>query len=134
MKLKVFQHIHIAIQAIDNCLKAKNLELHNRHMEWEEKVNAICKEHLPSGSGFDRGTKFSWDESRADKLVFRADYHHMNHHGYYDGWSNDVKILLRPTFQGFDMSITGLRRKNRHTDLDMWYDIFRCALEKEIDL
>lgn len=48
-------------------------------------------EALPSGSGFDAGTRI--EKSSDFSVVFFTEYHHMNEMGYYDGWTkHTVKI------------------------------------------
>ena len=69
---------------------------HPVHMV-EEKLNAIMQSS-PSGSGIDSGTKLDLDANTGGKLVFNTDFHHMNEHGYYDGWSNH-QVIVRPCLQ-----------------------------------
>ena len=64
------------------------------------------KAHAPSGSGFDRGTSLV-DSSKPDRIVLRADFHHMDGNGFYCGWSEHM-VVLTPTFLfGVQTSVTG---------------------------
>jgi hypothetical protein len=57
---------------------------------------------LPRGSGIDSGTKIDLYKSEPDKIVLTFDYHHMDEHGYYDGWSCGWKAIITPTFLSFN--------------------------------
>jgi hypothetical protein len=75
----------------------------------KDAIMNMC-EHLPHGSGLDCGVIFNFDESTPDKLVFMADFHHINDSGYYDGWSKH-KVIITPSLQyGLSLRITGLDR------------------------
>lgn len=108
--MKVFQSIARKIQARDNCLKAGDKP------EWavkhEQDVLALVQNYLPSGSGFDSGTKIDLDRSTPEKIVFFTSFHHMNDDGFYIGWSNH-DVIVRPSLTwGFDLRVTGRDRKN----------------------
>ena len=125
--MKVYQQLHSSFQAMENCLKSGNTEWYNKH---EEKIETICRDFMPSGSGFDCGTKFNFELSKVNqKLVFNSSYHHMNENGYYDGWS-ELTITVKPSFNGIDIRITGIRRKNS-CDNEYFYDTFYQVLKQE---
>jgi hypothetical protein len=76
-------------------------DYHESAIEW------LCKEHLPSGSGFDSGSALEIDASRADRLVIQTSFHHMSESGYYDGWTQH-RVIVSPSFVlGFDLKVTG---------------------------
>jgi hypothetical protein len=78
----------------------------------EQDVLALVKNYLPSGSGFDSGTKIDLDRSTPEKIVFFTSFHHMNNDGFYVGWSNH-DVIVRPSLTwGFDLRVTGRDRKN----------------------
>jgi hypothetical protein len=87
----------------------RSLALVNAISEALEEYNRTGKSHrveqledfLPSGSGIDSGTKINLDKSQSDKIILTFDYHHMDEHGFYDGWSCDWKAIITPTFQCF---------------------------------
>lgn len=87
-----FQVIANKLQAIQNCVKSNNKEWHEKHTE---NLETIIK-NGPSGSGIDCGTKLDFEKSHSEKLVFDVAFHHMDEHGYYDGWTNH-KITVKPT-------------------------------------
>jgi hypothetical protein len=71
-----------------------------------EKLN-LFKNELPSGSGFDSGTKFDFERSYKSALVFNTGYHCMNENGMYDGWI-DFDIIIVPDFGlGFNIAFKG---------------------------
>lgn len=92
-------------------------------------------DYLPSGSGFDCGTVFDADKSTANKLIFRAEFHHMSAMGYYVGWSQNT-FTVTPCFEGFDLRLT-VRYRPRCVDAylhrEAMLDTFSYVLEQEID-
>jgi hypothetical protein len=96
------------IAARANCLKYGNTEWHSRH---GESLARIIRDCLPSGGGFDCGTKLIEDECRdGERLVFSVEFHHMDAHGGYDGWT-EHKVTVRPSFVfGLDIRISGRGR------------------------
>ena len=90
--------------AYNNCVKSGNNEYKNIH---EDALNQLVKDNFPSGSGFDKGTKFNWEKSSRNKLVFNISFHHMDDNGYYCGWT-DHEVIITPdlVFQ-YDIRVTG---------------------------
>lgn len=137
---KVYQAIASRVSAIVNCnATLDNLSSANqaceRASEWitkhTEKIEEIVKNHLPSGSGFDSGTKFEFDKSNPNKLVFKADFHHMDDNGFYCGWS-EHEVIITPDFVGeFKMKITG---RDRRQIKDYIGDTFHHALGAELPI
>src|SRR5215469_16388627 len=89
----LYSELSTLIQARKNCQQSNNTEWFDRH---SGTIQKLCKQHLPSGSGFDSGTKFDLDASRADKLVFHTSFHHMNESGMYDGWTEHT-VTVTPS-------------------------------------
>lgn len=111
------------IQAYLNCITLKNLE-------WKEKhLDAIMdfEKLLPSGSGFDAGTKIVLSECKPDRVVLSTQFHHMNDGGYYDGWT-EHRIIVTPSFTGTNIKVTGI---NRNDIKDYIAEIFSEILERE---
>ena len=74
----------------------------NEHLDREG-----IEDQLPSGSGFDSGTKVVWEESSRNKVVLETSYHHMNENGLYTHWT-DHRITITPDLPyGFRLDITG---------------------------
>jgi hypothetical protein len=109
MNTTICQQLAILVQSRDNCEKANNTEWFSRH---ENAAEFIVKNTAPSGSGIDCGTKILLDECSAEKLVFQANFHHMNDVGYYDGWT-EHKIIVTPSLaHGFNLRVTGRNRND----------------------
>jgi len=95
--------------AHENCVASKNTEYQFRHAE---KIGEMVDNYLPSGSGFDSGTRFVWEESNRNKLVFNTAFHHMNGDGYYDGWTEHKVIVTADLLFGFQIKVTGKNRND----------------------
>ncbi len=81
-----------------------------RCKEITDALEAYCKQNLPSGSGIDHGTKLDLLHSTVDRLVFIVDFHHMDEHGGYDGWTVHT-VVVKPDLRfGIDLRITGRDR------------------------
>lgn len=110
-----------------NCAKSGNREWEIKH---EERIKALVKEHLPSGSGFDNGTALDLDVSTGDKLVFHTNFHHMNNNGVYDGWT-DHSVIVKPSLAfGFTLRVTGPNRENIK---DHIYEVFHDSLSSLVE-
>lgn len=106
----------------------------SRNAEWVKihhaRLEALCKEHMPSGSGFDNGTTLDDNNSARNRLVFNTAFHHMDDNGFYDGWTNH-QVIVTPSLQfGRDIRITG---KNRRDIKDYMHQVFDHALNCEVE-
>lgn len=127
--MKLYQRLALLLDAYLRSKKRGNTEWANNH---HETIQALCKEHMPHGSGLDLGafTPMLVGESHAEELVFRADFHHMNEHGFYDGWTeHKVKVRSSLAF-GFVLQVTG---RDRNGIKDYIEEIFHEALNKEVE-
>jgi hypothetical protein len=104
-----YQDVAQTFNAYNNCIKSGNKEWEDRHAN---NLEDLVKKYLPRGSGFDNGTKFNWDESKDNKLVFDTAFHHMDENGYYDGWSEHKIIITPDLVNDFNVKITGKNRNN----------------------
>ena len=99
----------------------------------EEVLDALCKEHLPSGGGFDAGTELAEDEcikgETITQLVFITEFHHMDEHGVYDGWTSHT-VKVTPDWCGFHLAVTG---RDRDGIKDFIGDTFHNALMTEVE-
>ena len=125
--MKLYRKLASLVQAHINCEISGNKEWFEKH---EARIEELVKNYMPSGSGFDCGTKIDLDKSTPEKLVFYTDFHHMNEVGYYDGWT-EHRITVRPSLAfGFTLTISG---KNRNEIKDYIHQAFDCALNEEIE-
>jgi hypothetical protein len=126
----LYSELAQAISAYHNCIKLDNTEWRDK---WEDRVEYLAKNHLPSGSGFDGGTTVDIDSSHGDKLVLSTGYHHMNDGGVYDGWTYHT-VTVTPSFIGdFNIRVSGRNRndvKNYIGD-QFYYDLTREVPEME---
>lgn len=102
---------------------------HYREMvgRWDSLIDSLVKKHMPSGSGFDNGTKLDRDTSlRRGLLVFDTAFHHMNEGGFYEGWSEHT-VFVRPAFVGH-FEIYKIDGRDRNQIKDMIADMFNSAL------
>lgn len=95
----------------------------------EEALHHIEREILPSGSGFDSGSRIDLDESKPDKLVIRAEFHHMDDSGGYCGWSSHHVIVTPCLAHGFNMRVTG---KDKRGIKEYIADVFHHCLDSEM--
>jgi len=121
MNETVVRRLASAVDAYQRCIKTENSEWTGRH---EEMIRELL-DHLPSGSGWDCGTKIDLDRSTGEKLVLYGSFHHMNEGGMYDGWT-EHEIWVRPSLRfGIDLRITG---QNRNDVKEYLHETFHWAL------
>ena len=97
----LFTVIASTIAAIRNCEQSGNVEWLARHRE------TLCefRSFLPHGSGFDTGFTIDDSESNENRLVLEFDFHHMDEHGFYVGWTSHKVIVTPSLVSGFDFEI-----------------------------
>ena len=128
MKRKLYQHLASRVEAMQRCKTTGNTEWYDKH---GAVIATLCKEHMPSGSGFDNGTRLNLDKSGAHRLEFdTGGFHHMNDNGMYDGWTDHGVIVTPSLAFGFDLRITG---RNRNDIKEYIGEVFNVALSQDID-
>lgn len=126
-QIPLYQVLARALHARQTCEKTGNTEWFTRH---GERIEKLCREHLPSGSGFDSGVILDIDASQVDRLVFNVSFHHMNDVGMYDGWT-DHSIVVKPSLAfGVDLRITG---RDRNGIKDYMVDVFDPVFRMEVN-
>jgi len=116
-----------AIDAYKRCEKNGNKEWSERH---SDTIRKLAREFLPSGSGFDSGTKVDIARSTADVLYLETSYHHMHESGMYDGWTEHTVTVKPSLVFGFTLRING---PDRNGFKDYAYEEFRDALETLVE-
>ena len=106
-----------------------NTEWKNNHTDH---IYDLVKEHMPSGSGFDSGTKIDLDASTPDKLVFSTSFHHMDESGCYAGWT-DHNVVVRSSL-GHTISITHSAGKNVKNRDDINDEFNRALIDNVMSL
>ena len=120
------------IDAYKRCLRdSVERSAHWRDMAdtHEATIERLVKDFMPSGSGFDAGTKLDLDLSHAERLVFTTSYHHMNDGGYYDGWTEHT-VTVTPGFNGSNIRISG---RDRNGIKDYIHSTFGDALGRDVE-
>jgi hypothetical protein len=94
-----------------------------------EQIEGLCREHMPSGSGFNSGTSLCFDSSKPDHLVFTTGFQHMSEHGMYEGWT-DHSVHVTPSLShDFDIEVRG----PNHDDInDYIAETMHEALSQEL--
>lgn len=110
--------------AIKNCEQSGNETWQIRH---GDTINAIVKEHMPSGGGFDAGTTLD-ESSTGERLIFNTSFHHMDEHGGYDGWTEHRVTVKASLAFGLSIIIGG---RDRNGIKDFIYQAFDSALTTE---
>lgn len=124
---RVYRALASAAEQHRNCLKSGNTEW---KVKTEARIDAIVKNHLPSGAGIDAGTKFDVEASSSDKLVFYTSFHHMDENGSYDGWTEHTIRVYPSLTQEIRLTVSGVNRKDIK---DYLAEAFHFALTAEID-
>jgi hypothetical protein len=122
----VAQRLATLIDARLRCARDGNTEWVDRHTE---AIHAITKNQLPSGSGWDSGTTIDLGASTGECLVLFGDFHHMDEHGSYDGWTSHVIRVKASLISGLRLTIAG---PNRNQIKDYLHELFDVALSREI--
>lgn len=109
------------IQAIENCDESGNVEWSARHCE---RLQALIRDHMPSGSGIDTGTTLA-PSATPERLAFDCSFHHMDEFGGYCGWT-DHRVTVRPSLV-FGLTVT-VGGRNRNGIKDYLGEVFYSAL------
>lgn len=104
----LIQHFSACFDALARCDETGNQEWSGI---WANRIAALARDHLPSGSGFDSGSTLNLDDSRSDRLVFETSFHHMNDSGMYDGWT-EHRVIVIPCFVGIELKVTGRDKRS----------------------
>jgi hypothetical protein len=119
---KLYQRIAATLAAIENCKRMDNTMWLERH---RDSLDELMK-HMPSGSGFDCGTKLA-DTSTFEKLIFETSFHHMDESGGYDGWTEHAVTVIPSLLHGFTTRISG---RNRNGIKDYIGEVFEQVLSE----
>ena len=129
MKTTVVRQLAASRDAWNNCrlsdVPSIWEERHKGHIAW------LCKNKLPSGSGFDAGTRahdiHKWNRQR---MIFTTSFHHMDEVGGYDGWTEHEVWVYASLLFDFVLRITG---PNHYDIKDYIHDIFYTSLIHEFE-
>lgn len=114
------------IDAYKRCEKDRG-PLEEWRVKHRETLGHIERNLLPSGSGWDEGTRVLVGESTGEKLVLAGSFHHTNDVGMYDGWTQHVIRVRASLVHGITMTISG---RNRNGVKDYLYELFESELRQ----
>ncbi len=129
--LALYRLIAQALCARINCQTSNNNEWLER---WENMLQEIESNLLPSGSGIDSGCKIDLGSCTESKIAILSSVHMMNDAGMYDSWQ-DFKVIVRPSFQGISLTIQRIGRGNNRlwSDwIDDLYEQFQYVLTRDV--
>jgi hypothetical protein len=127
MRTKLFADaLATTLESLRNVERSGN----NAWVAMHREALARLEAKLPSGSGWDSGTTFDREKSTSHQLIFSGDFHHMNEHGSYDGWTSHI-IRVRPTFTGMDVTVSGSRRNDIKEHLA---ELFYTVMNETVDM
>ena len=125
-KRKLYQEIASRVDARLTCERVGNAEWFQKH---SDTVNELIADFLPSGSGWDNGTKIDWDKSTDEKLVFFGSFHHMDENGSYNGWTEHTITVKASLMHGLRIQIGG---RNRNDIAEYLHEMFGVALQQDV--
>ncbi len=120
MQGKLYHLIAQITDAYQRCIETNN-DWSQKHAQTLETLQTL----LPSGSGFDSGTKIDLDRSTGEKLVLHTSYHHMHESGMYDGWTDHTVTVRASLIHTIDLKISG---PNRNEIKDYIHETFHHVL------
>lgn len=126
MSTKLYQKI---ARELDRKTRGKRQNNTKWSNDAEEVLEDIMRNKMPSGSGFDAGTKLD-DDSTPNRLVFHVPFHHLNDAGYYDGWTQHRVIVTASLSWGINIKVTG---KDRNGIKDYLGELFHEVLTQEVN-
>ena len=124
---RLFEVLSIAIEARHNC-ETREPRNEEWFVRWTERIEQLCKEFMPCGSGIDNGTTIDLERSHADKLVFNTHYHHMNEGGYYDGWTDHTVTVTPSLSRAYHIRIGGRDRSQIKDHLHEEFEYALCTI------
>lgn len=112
----IAQNAHLL--ASDNALVQEYADLRQKRIVYA----------LPSGSGFDAGTKI--ESADAKSIVISTSFHCMDENGCYDGWEDYTVTVTADLALGFSFEIDG---DDRDGLIDYVADVMHAALDSDFD-
>jgi hypothetical protein len=126
-KRKLFSGIALAVDARLTCKARGNTEWFEKHTTT---IGDLVAEFLPSGSGWDCGTRIDLNSSTGERLVFFGSFHHMDENGSYDGWTEHTITVKGSLMHGLIIQVSG---RNRNDIKEYLHEMFGLALQQDID-
>lgn len=115
------------VGAYRRCVDTQNVAWMDNH---RLRIQTLVREHMPSGSGTDSGTRLDLEKSKENRLHFCTAFHHMSDSGMYDGWTHHDVIVTPHLAYGIDVKITG---PNRNDIKNLIHEVFWHDLTQEVE-
>jgi hypothetical protein len=128
-KKRLCAHLGSLADAVRNCVQSGNAEWQANHAN---KIVALVREHMPSGSGIDAGVTMQTNLCSSRVLCFASSYHTMDEHGSYSGWV-DFLVRVDPTFDGIEVEINSAGNGDVEDHKDYLSEVFYTALMQEVE-
>lgn len=125
-KVPLYVALARAIGAHERSLNAKNQRWADR---WEFTIGHFAEVNLPSGSGFDGGSRVEFGSSE-DQIIIATKFHHMDENGYYTKWTDHNVIVTPSLAHGFKLKVTG---RDYNQIKEYIADTFHYALNTLVD-
>jgi hypothetical protein len=118
-------HIASTSVALTNCqLRGEDGKVWaTRHAASIETLESM----LPSGSGFDAGSRILTSSCGMERVSIQTSFHHMNDAGGYDGWTEHTVTGLASFVLGIDIRVSG---RNRNEIKDYIAELFQSVLSE----
>ena len=124
--MKLYKKISTALAVVQSPYAREENIAH-----WAEQLKSF-EDMLPSGSGFDNGTKVNREKSTPNKIILDTAFHHMDQNGFYCGWS-DLTVTINPSLlHEVEVKINFHGYKRAANDKEFFYDTFYYAIAEEI--
>lgn len=102
MKRINLMELNSKVIAYRNCIQSGNKLWEANHLET---IEEMCK-LLPHGSGIDGKFEIQIENCKDQSLWFILQFHHMDEHGSYTGWT-EHNVIITPEFGTFKIKLTG---------------------------
>lgn len=134
MKKPLYEQLATLVDAHHRCVR-RTAAGESHLAEWigkhKDRADALVKQHLPRGGGFDSGTKLDWDLSYTECLAFRTSFHHMDGEtGMYTEWTEHIVRVRASLLSHIVITIDG---RNLNEIKDYIHEAFDIAIREEVE-
>jgi hypothetical protein len=125
--MKVYQEIATSLLSMNLAFYKPKFK---EEIETEEydKILDIMKNHMPVKLQFGK-TFFDFERSTPEKLVFHMNYHHVDNHAVFNGWTMHTIIITPSLTSEIDIKVAGKDRDQCNGHI---MDVFANCLTDDI--
>ncbi len=134
----LYRELASIINAFTTCSERWK-EIGDSHYMWmekhEDRIDKLCEEHFPHGSGFDTKSIIVMDKcNKGNQLCIRSGFHPMNDVGMYDEWI-DFTVTAKPCLMfEYHLIIKGKFGKKHQPLKDYINEVFGECLDKQVPI